>query len=68
MQMIRYRHWGSWPQELGKYLPATAGQAVTAAHQDPALALPPWAGFGVLCLHAAILLGSAALRVRRGDA
>jgi hypothetical protein len=37
-------------------------------HPDPASSLPPWTGFGVFCLYAAVLLGLAALRMRRGDA
>jgi hypothetical protein len=58
---------GSWAQDVGKYVPATAGQAVTAVRPDPT-SLPPWAGFGVFCLYAAVLLSLAALRMRRGDA
>ena len=49
-------------------MPATAGQAVTQVHPDPTSSLAPWTGFGVFCLYAAILLGLAALRIRRGDA
>lgn len=48
--------------------PATAGQAVTIVHTDPASSLAPWAGFGVFCLYAAVVLGLAAWRMRRGDA
>ena len=59
---------GTWSQEVGKYLPATAGQAVTIAHPDPASSLTPWTGFGVFSLYAAVLLTIAALRMRRGDA
>ena len=59
---------GSWANDVGKYTPAAAGQAVTTAHPDPASSLPPWTGFGVFCAYAAILLGLAALRMRRGDA
>jgi len=36
-------------------------------HPDLASSLPPWTGFGVFCLYAAVLLGLAALRMRRGD-
>ncbi len=57
-----------WSQDIGKYLPATAGQAVTTVSPDPASSLPPWAGLGVFCLYAAVLLGLAAIRMRRGDA
>jgi ABC-2 type transport system permease protein len=57
---------GNWPEEIGTYLPAVAGQAVTVVRADPAQ-LAPWAGFAVLCAYAAVLLGAAALRMRRAD-
>jgi ABC-2 type transport system permease protein len=59
---------GSLAQDVGKYVPVTAGQAVTMVRPDPGSSLPPWTGFGVFCLYAAILLGFAAIRMRRGDA
>jgi hypothetical protein len=59
---------GSWAGDVGKYLPATAGQAVTAVHPDPTYSLAPWPGFGVFCGYAAVLLVLAAMRMRRGDA
>ena len=58
---------GSWSGDVGRYLPSTAGLAVTSVRPDPA-SLPPWAGFGVFCLYAIVLLGAAAQRMRRGDA
>lgn len=58
---------GSIAADVTKYLPATAGQAVTAVQPDPSL-LRPWTGFGVLCAYAAILLAVSAVRMRRGDA
>ena len=58
---------GSWSADVGRYLPSTAGLAVTSVRPDPT-SLPPWAGFGVFCLYAIVLLGAAALRMRRGDA
>jgi hypothetical protein len=58
---------GSWSDDIGKYLPSNAGLAVTL-HPDPVSSLAPWAGLGVFCLYAAILLGFAALRMRGGDA
>jgi ABC-2 type transport system permease protein len=58
---------GSWADDVGKYVPTTAGQAVTLVHPDPASSLAPWNGFGVFCLYAAVLLGLGALRMRRGD-
>jgi len=59
---------GPWPADIGKFLPATAGQAITTASPDPASSLPPWTGFGLFCAYAAALLGLAAIRMRRGDA
>jgi ABC-2 type transport system permease protein len=59
---------GSWADDVGKYVPTTAGQAVTAVHPDPTSSLPPWTGFGVFCGYAAVLMVLAALRMRRGDA
>ena len=59
---------GSLSDEIGKFLPGTAGLAVTAVHPDPATSLGPWTGFGVFCAYAVVLLGFAAARMRRGDA
>ena len=59
---------GSWSDDIGKYLPSNAGLAVTLVHPVPVSSLAPWAGLGVFCLYAAILLGLAALRMRGGDA
>jgi ABC-type transport system involved in multi-copper enzyme maturation permease subunit len=59
---------GSLADEVGKYLPGPAGQAVTLLRPDAAVSLPPWAGFGVFCGYAAVLLDLAAMRMRRGDA
>ena len=58
---------GSLSDEIGKYLPGAAGLAVTTVHTDPATSLAPWTGFGVFCAYAAVLLGFAAARMRRGD-
>jgi ABC-2 type transport system permease protein len=59
---------GSLSDTIGKYLPGAAGQALTTVHTDPATSLTPWTGFGVFCAYAIVLLGFAALRLRRGDA
>ena len=59
---------GSLADEIGKYLPGTAGLAVTTVHPDPVTSLGPWTGFGVFCAYALVLLGAAAVRMRRGDA
>ena len=58
---------GGLADEIGKYLPGAAGLAVTSVHPDPATSLAPWTGFGVFCAYAVVLLGFAAMRMRRGD-
>jgi ABC-2 type transport system permease protein len=58
---------GSIAADVTKYLPTSAGQAVTAVQPDPTM-LQPWTGFGVLCTYAAVLLAISAARMRRGDA
>ena len=58
---------GNLATDVTKFLPATAGQAVTTVQPDPTL-LQPWTGFAVLCAYAAVLLGISAARMRRGDA
>jgi ABC-2 type transport system permease protein len=59
---------GTLSDEIGKYLPGAAGLAVTTVHHDPATSLAPWTGLGVFCAYTAVLLGFAAVRMRRGDA
>jgi len=59
---------GGLSDEIGKYLPGAAGLAVTTVHPDPATSLTPWTGFGVFCAYVVVLLGAAAVRMRRGDA
>jgi ABC-2 type transport system permease protein len=58
---------GSMATDVTKYLPSTAGQAVTTVQPDPTM-LQPWTGLGVLCGYTAVLLAVAAVRMRRGDA
>ena len=58
---------GSMAADVTRFLPASAGQAVTTVQPDPTM-LQPWAGFGVLCAYAAVLLAISAARMRRGDA
>lgn len=53
--------------DLYRYVPAAAGQAVMFIQPDP-LSLSPWAGFAVFCGYAAAALGVGAWRLRRGDA
>lgn len=57
---------GSMADDVSKYLPANAGQAVATVQPDPAM-LQPWTGFGVLCAYAAVMLAISAARMRRGD-
>jgi len=59
---------GNLSSEVGKFLLATAGQAVISVRPDPASSLAPWASFGVFCLYAAAVLALASTRMRRGDA
>jgi ABC-2 type transport system permease protein len=59
---------GSLSDQVNKFLPSTAGQAITMVSPDQATSLSPWTGFGVFCAYAAVLLAIAALRLRRGDA
>ena len=54
----------TWSDQIYRYLPAPAGQAVTIVRPDATL-LAPWTGLGLLCLYAAILLALAAWRIRR---
>lgn len=58
---------GSMSIEIGKYLPSSAGLAITNTTHD-AYSLAPWAGFGLLCLYVAVVLALAAWRLRRRDA
>lgn len=57
----------SWSDPIDKYLPSTVGEGVMHVHTDPS-ALGPWAGFGLFCGYAAVVLVLAALRLQRRDA
>ncbi len=57
----------SWQNTISPYLPADAGRQVFLMRHQ-AHALSPWAGFGVFCLYAAILLAVAAVLITRRDA
>lgn len=57
----------SFSDSVDKYLPSSAGQAITHVRADP-LSLSPWAGFGVFCLYAVAALAVAAVGLRRRDA
>ena len=57
----------TWQDNIGPYLPSTAGAALYDLHPE-AGSLDPWTGFGVFCLYAVIGLIGAALVLRRRDA
>lgn len=52
---------------VGKYLPSSAGQAVTAVVRE-STSLSPWTGFALFCGYAAIAVVAAALALWRRDA
>jgi ABC-type transport system involved in multi-copper enzyme maturation permease subunit len=52
---------------VGRYLPSSAGLAVTFDGRDPA-SLAPWTGFAVFTLYAGAVLALGAWRLRRTDA
>ena len=58
---------GSLAADVTKFLPATAGQAVTTV-QPTRRCCSRGPASRVLCLYAAVLLGISAARMRRGDA
>ena len=57
----------SFSDAADKYLPSSAGQAITHVHADPT-ALSPWTGLAVFCGYAAVALAAAAVGLRRRDA
>lgn len=57
----------SFSDSVDKYLPNSAGQAITHVRPDPT-ALAPWTGFGLFCLYAVVMLAVAAVGLRRRDA
>jgi ABC-2 type transport system permease protein len=58
----------SWSSHFAQYLPSNAGEVLFGGGQDLAHPLSPWAGFGVLCAYAVVLIALAAWRLRRADA
>ena len=56
-----------WRNEVIRYLPVNAGTQIITV-QRGSNALPPWAGFGVLCLYAAAAIALAVLLITRRDA
>jgi hypothetical protein len=57
----------SWANNINRYLPSNAGQALLDVHQS-STALAPWTGFGVFCLYAAVAIAVAAVLLKRRDA
>ena len=57
----------SWADPINKYLPSSAGEAITHVPPDPAM-LAPWTGFGLFCAYAFAVLLVAAVSLRRRDA
>lgn len=57
----------SWSDPISKYLPSSAGEAITHVRPDPT-ALSPWTGFAVFCGYTAAVLLLAAVGLRRRDA
>jgi len=53
--------------QVYKYVPAAAGQAIMFVKPDVA-SLSPWTGFGMFCLYTAVVLALAAWQLRRRDA
>jgi ABC-2 type transport system permease protein len=58
---------GSFGDTLGRYLPSTAGRALFVDYGSDAT-YSPWTGFGIFLLYAVVVLGAAAVVVRRRDA
>ena len=56
----------SWADPINKYLPSSAGEAITHVHPDPTM-LAPWTGFGLFCAYAIAILIAAAVSLRRRD-
>jgi ABC-type transport system involved in multi-copper enzyme maturation permease subunit len=52
---------------LAPYLPSNAGSAIYGGTQGVENPLAPWTGFAVFCVYALILIGAAAVRLRRAD-
>ena len=57
----------SWQDNIGPYLPATAGAALYTVRPDGA-SLAPWTGFGVFVLYAVAAVIAAAVVLTRRDA
>lgn len=58
----------TWQRHLQQIAPTTAGLAIQATTNLPALPISPWAGLGVLAAWACAALAVAALSLRARDA
>jgi ABC-2 type transport system permease protein len=56
----------SWQDNIGPYLPSTAGSALYTLHPDGTV-LAPWTGFAVFCAYAVVALVAAAAVLDRRD-
>jgi len=56
-----------WSDNVDKWLPSTAGQAIFGVRPE-ASTFGPWTGFGLLCAYVAVLLALGAVMVSRRDA
>jgi ABC-type transport system involved in multi-copper enzyme maturation permease subunit len=56
----------SWNNAVSPYLPSNAGHAVMQIG-NPAHTLAPWTGIGLFALYTAIVIGAAAVLLRRRD-
>src|SRR5260370_32772642 len=54
----------SWSSHFVQYLPSNAGEVLFGGTRGLAHPLAPWAGFGVSCLYAHLLIAFAACRLR----
>ena len=57
----------SWQTTIGPYTPMDAGSQIFIVHQH-AGSLPPWTGFGLFCLYAAVALTVGVLLINHRDA
>jgi ABC-2 type transport system permease protein len=57
----------SWDDAISKYLPSNAGAEIFQVNQGPN-DLGPWTGFGLFCAYTALVIGIAAVLLRRRDA
>lgn len=56
----------SWDNAISPYLPSNAGRAIMQIG-SPAHTLAPWTGLGVFAAYTAIVIGFAAIQLRRRD-